>query len=166
MQSYNKTNICSECYANGSTIPHNDFSAGALWRATVHDHAAYMAKFKQPPHPIVAHGWFNKFTYRYDLLHMWDHHGITSTAVGCIFDYQVKQDGVLPGPNQQARLDFLNDDIKACSKARAVAHRLPMLKLSNLKRDGDFPDLHGQAIKAANTRAVVPYACELQARAP
>jgi hypothetical protein len=166
MQSYNDANCCSECSANGSTFPQNDFSAGALWRATEHDNAAYMAKFKQPLHPLVAHAWFNKFTYRYDLLHMWDHHGITSIAVGCIFDHHVKKaNGVLPGPNQQARLDFLNSDIKASNKMQAVAHRLPTLKLSNLMREGDFPDLHGQAIKAANTRAVTPYCMELQRRA-
>ena len=115
-------------------------------------------------HPLVAHAWFSKYTYRYDLLHMWDHHGITSTAVGCIFDHHVRRGSVLPGPNLQARLDCLNDDIKACESATAVTHKLPTLKLSNLTRDGDFPDLHGQAVKAANTRAVVPYCVELQRR--
>ena len=166
MQSYNNVNCCAECEANGSTLPHNDFSAGALWRATVRDHDAYMAKFRQPRHALVAHGWFNKHTYRYDLLHMWDHHGITSTAIGCIFDHHVKQaHGVLPGPNQQARLDFLNDDIKASYSMQAVSYRLPKLKLSNLSRETDFPELHGQAVKAANTRAAVPYCLELQRRA-
>ena len=85
MQGYKEANLCAECMANKSTIPFNDFSEGALWRGTMHDEAAYLAKFKQPPHPIVAHGWFSKHTYRYDLLHMWDHHGITSIALGCIF---------------------------------------------------------------------------------
>ena len=166
MQSYNDANCCAECDANGSTVPHSDFSADALWKATVRDHDAYMAKFKQPPHAMVAHGWFNKHTYRYDLLHMWDHHGITSTAIGCIFDHHVKQArGLLPGPNQQARLDFLNDYIKASYSCQGVHNRLPTLKLSNLMREGDFPDLHGKAIKAANTRAAAPYCMELQRRA-
>ena len=46
-----------------------------------------------------------------------------------------------------------------------MPHHLPKLKLSNLTREGDFPELHGQAVKAANTRAAVPYAVQLQARA-
>ena len=68
-------------------------------------------------------------------------------------------------PNQQARLDFLNDDIKASYSCQGVHNRLPTLKLSSLMREGDFPGLHGKAIKAANTRAAAPYCMELQRRA-
>ena len=164
MQSYNEANLCAECGANGSTLPHNAFSDGALWRPSCHDNDAYIAKFRKPLHPLVAHGWFNKLTYRYDLLHMWDHHGITSTAVGSIFQHHVKKGTCLPGANQQERLDFLNEDIKASYAMQGVTNKLPRLKLSNLHREGDFPDLHGQAVKAANTRAAVPYCKALQAR--
>ncbi len=48
---------------------------------------------------------------------------------------------------------------------QAVSYRLPKLKLSSLTREGDFPELHGHAVKAANTRAAVPYCLELQRRA-
>ena len=165
MVSYNSANCCAECDANGSTVPHNDFSDGALWRHTVRDNATYLAHFRQPLHPLVAHGWFNRFSYRHDILHMWDHHGITSTSVGCVLDHHVREaSAVLPGNNQQIRLDFLNDDIRAFNSARGVLNKLPKLKLSNLTKDG-FPDLHGQAVKAANTRSVIPYVVELQRRA-
>ena len=66
MQSYNEANVCGECEANGSDIPHSDFSDDAKWRSSCHDNEAYIAKFRKPLHPLVAHGWF-KPSYRYDL---------------------------------------------------------------------------------------------------
>ena len=61
-------------------------------------------------------------------------------------------------------MTFINDDIRGYYAAEQVSHRMPKLKLSNLFKDG-FPELHGQGVKAANTRALAPYIRHLQRRA-
>ena len=71
---------------------------------------------------------------------------------------------VVPGESQETRLRFINDDIRGFYTDRRVQNRMPPLKMSNLYKDG-FPELHGSAVKAANTRALVPYAMCLQERA-
>ena len=62
------------------------------------------------------------------------------------------------------RLEFLNDDIQGFYTPCRVSNRLPRLKRSNLK-DGDYPELKGNGVKAANTRALLPFLCDLQTRA-
>ena len=59
----------------------------------------------------------------------------------------------------------MNDDIRAYYSRNRVESRMPRLKLSNIKPDDGFPILHGQAIKAANTRHLFPYVLALQRRA-
>jgi len=114
---------------------------------------------------LTQHPFFNKHTYKLDVLHLADHYGISSHIVANIFWSHVHAASlVLPGATQEARLDFLNGDIRAFYSGNGVEARVPTLKLSNLKRDG-FPELHGNGIKAANTRALVPFAVDLQRRA-
>ena len=164
MKSYSEANICSECLADGGDYPHTDNTESAAWRPTCHTNSEYMAKYRTPLHPLLTSGWWSRLTYRYDILHLFDHHGITSTAVACIWNAHIVTDcidGILPGNNQQERLDFLNAEIVAYYGLYRVSHKLPCLKLSNLISDG-WPDLHGPTVKAANTRAVVPYVKESQ----
>ena len=105
------------------------------------------------------------YSYRLDLLHLIDHHGVASHVVGNIFWAHVRAaSAVVPGDNQEQRLAFLNDDVRAYYTARGVSNRLPKLKITNI-RDDEFPELKGNSVKAANTRSLVPYALELQQRA-
>ena len=71
---------------------------------------------------------------------------------------------VPPGTNIEERLGFLNADIAAYYQANNVSNRLPALSLGNIKVDM-FPELKGNGVKAANTRSILPYIAELQARA-
>jgi len=162
---YNSNSPCAFCKANTSTMPHSNYHSAAPWRATFRSEAEFQASLRQPLHPLVAAPWFFKDTYRLDLLHLLDHHGVASMVVANVVAMQVCFENlVTPGANQDQRLAFINDDIKAYYSARRVQHRLPPLKMSNVMKCG-FPDLHGPAIKAANTRALVPYALALQQRA-
>ena len=161
-----RQNCCTDCMANMHDVPHNDFSTTAAWRATLKDRAQYMGSLRVPLHPLAAHPWFNHMTYRFDLLHMVDHHGIANHIIGNILWHHVSQAGssdALPGGTTQERLDFLNADIVAFYQERHVADRVPRLHLSNIK--DDFPELKGNGIKAANTRGLVPYVTGLQQRA-
>ena len=150
---------------NTTTIPHNNYHRAAGWRFTIHNDAEFLAALRTPLHPLVAHSWFSRLTHRLDLLHLFDHHGIASHITANIFAKHIRHaTALLPGTTQEDRLDCLNDDIRGYYSAAGVAHRMPRLKLANLYKDG-FPELHGQAVKAANTRALVPYVKNLQLRA-
>jgi len=167
LKHYSAVQMCMHCEADKKDIPFHDFHGGAKWRSTILSNDAFMARVGEPRNPMVAHVWFNKYTYRYDLLHMLDHHGVASHIVGNILHAHLsseRETDVLPGSNMQERLGFLNSDIQAFYTAHKVANRLPPLKETNVK-DGHYPELKGNAVKAANTRALVPYVQILQQHA-
>ena len=58
----------------------------------------------------------------------------------------------------------MNSDVAAYYSAQHVNDRLPPFRLENIK-EGEWPVLKGQNVKAANTRAFVPYVKALQNRA-
>lgn len=164
---FSSNEVCCECRANISTMPHNNFNAEAAWRPTVVTNEEFRARLRRPLHPLVEHPVFSKYTFRYDLLHMLDHHGVASHVVANILWAHVSGDReseALPGDNEGERIEFLSSDMRAFYTQHQVANRMPALKLSNLKA-GDYPELKGNAVKAANTRALAPYALEVQRRA-
>ena len=129
--------------------------------------AEFLGSFRRPLHPLVSHPWWNSHTYRLDLLHLIDHHGIAGNIIGNTFWAHISGErmcDVLPGSTVESRLEALNIEIKEFYDANRVDNRLPKLKLDNIKSD-TFPELHGPAVKAANTRALVPYVLDLQRRA-
>ena len=56
---YNSLQLCGYCLANGTSHPHTDYSAGAAWRTSTVDNAAFKMRFRQPLHPLVEHEWFS-----------------------------------------------------------------------------------------------------------
>ena len=160
--------ICMACEANATTIPHNTFHANATWRGTVVCNQRFMDRIRTPLHPLAEHAFFTKYTYRYCLLHMVDHHGVGSHIVGNIVWTHLSGDrdcDVLEGANLEDRVTFLNAKLKAWYSEHRVQNKLPTVKATNFK-DGDrFPELKGNGVKAANTKAVIPFVLELQQRA-
>eukprot|EP00959_Pyramimonas_sp_CCMP1952_P203272 4250708-Pyramimonas_sp.AAC.1 len=69
-------------FLGDGACPHTDNSAGALWRGSVVDNVQFKARFRQPHHPLVDHAWFSIYSYRVDLMHMADHHGIANSVLG------------------------------------------------------------------------------------
>eukprot|EP00969_Alexandrium_andersonii_P061740 2721904-Alexandrium_andersonii.AAC.1 len=65
------------------------------------------------------------------------------------------------GPNQQARLDRVNQRLTERYGQRPGSHRLPTLTLANLVGSSGRAELTGPAVKAANTRAAAPFFAEL-----
>ena len=167
MPHYNSVEMCALCEAHTRLRPHNNFHADAAWRSTLVSNARFRERLRRPLHPLVDHCLFSKYTYRFDLLHMLDHHGVASHVVGNILWAHLAADrdcNVLPGDNQDERLAFLNSEVKAFYSHAKVTNRMPPLKLSNLKSDA-FPELKGNGVKAANTRALVPFVVDIQKRA-
>ena len=167
LQHYNGARVCMECKADTVVLPHNNFAEDAEWRTSRHSPQEYLDAIRRPLHDLVRHPFFNRLTYRYDLLHLLDHHGLTSQVVGNILYAHLAGDreaDVLPGTNTEERLGFLNADILAFYQANHVSNRLPALTMGNIKSD-IFPELKGNGVKAANSRSIMPYIAELQARA-
>jgi len=165
LRHFNAVKMCCFCNADTAETPHTDFGEHARWRNTVFTNGQFLRHLRAPRHPVVAHPWFNVHTYRLDLLHTLDHHGVANAVLGNVLWRHVHAPSpALPGSTQDERLAFLNEDIKSFYSQHAVANRLPPLRLGNL-RPADFPDLSGPVVKAANTRSLVPYGLELQRRA-
>ena len=159
--------MCSLCLANSSDYPFNDLMGNAAYKATLVDNETFLNRLRHPLHPLAGHAIFNKWTYRHDNLHNLDHHGLAGHVIANILYKHVSGERdaeVLPGENVDERLAFLNADIRAYYTAAKVENRLPPLKMDNLK-NGPWPVLKGQNVKAANTRALVPYVLQLQQRA-
>ena len=159
--------MCACCRANTTNTPFNNFHADARWRGTLVANAEYMARIRKPLHALVQDAVFNSQTYRFDLIHMCDHHGVTSHVIANVLWAHVSADregDIIPGDTVEDRLAALNMEVKEFYTRRRVSNRLPKIKRTNLK-DGDYPELKGNGVKAANTRALLPYACELQGRA-
>ena len=162
---FNALECCFLCAANTTTRPHNDYHADAGWRSTIKTDAEFSAALRRPLHPLVSHPMFSRWSYRLDLLHLLDHHGVASHVTANIMAMHLgHQNNVLPGASQDERMSFLNDEIQEWYSLRRVDCRLPRLRLASIYRDG-FPELHGNAVKAANTRALVPFVAELAKRA-
>jgi hypothetical protein len=163
---FNSLQPCAFCDANTTDLPHTDYSNGAMWRHTIRDNVGFLAHFRLPKHPFVDHALFSIHTYRLDIMHLLDHHGVTSLIAGNLIAIHVRdRDGILPGSTIDDRLDFFNSDMRACNSVSGVRNRLPPLRQSNLTGDSGYPDLHGPLVKASNTRSLVPYLVDLQERA-
>ena len=92
------------------------------------DNNAFLARIRRPMHDLVRHEILNRYTYRFDLLHMCDHHGVTSHVIANVLWSHVSSDregGSIPGDAVDERLDFVQDDIAGFYRARRVANRLP-----------------------------------------
>ena len=106
---FNGRNMCSWCWANTSYLPHTDYSDGALWRGTLVDNAVFMNRVRRPLHPLVDHPWFCIFSYRLDLLHLWDHHGVLSDITANVFwTHLSRANDILPGANQDCDHHYYN----------------------------------------------------------
>ena len=165
---YNGNEMCSLCLANDSTIPWNNFHETAAWRDTLVTNDQFLARLRRPLHPLAAHPIFNLHSYRHDLLHMIDVHGVASAIIANILWVHISPErlcNVLPGGTVDERLEFLHGDVLAYYQTTKAQNHMPKLKRDNIKTGSDPPDLRGNGIKAAVTRRFIPYVVELQARA-
>ena len=124
---FNAVQCCYLCGAtNGPGAPNNDFSRDALWKGTLKSNRNFKDTFRRPLHGLTAHDFFNIHTYRLDLLHLLDHHGVTSLCIGNImWPAIVTRSRTVPGETQDARLKFVNDDIRSYYSLQAVQSRMP-----------------------------------------
>ena len=144
---------CTECLANRSNRPFTDLRGGAAWRGsetmpTEH----YVARARLPLHPIMASPFFTRWACFPDLMHMMDCKGVTSVVLGGLLHILLRERRL--GPNQSARLARFNSKMKEWYDDHPGSNRMARILMNNVTADG-WADLHGPAIKAANTRSAV-----------
>ena len=92
-------------------------------------------------------------------MHVEDHKGVTCIVAGSILVKLVTTCARL-GSTQQIRLDMLNKEMKEFQSIHKIEHRMPPLRLEDLRRSG-WANLQGKVVKAANSRALLPFLEEL-----
>ena len=157
---YNAVEPCSECPCNRSTIPYTDLSSTARWRELVLALDMYIARAKHPLHPLLACRWVWRFFFPLDCMHIMDCNGCTSIVAASVIRHLVLQERRL-GANQQTRMNNINTLLVAFYDARPNSHRMPAIRLSNLVNEAGWAQLHGRAVKAANTRGLTPFLVQL-----
>ena len=149
----NAVDCCSECLANRTSRPFTDLRGVAAWRGSEEmptEH--YLARVRQPLHPIMASPFFTRWCCFPDLMHMMDCKGVTATVLGGLLHYLLTN--VLLGSNRDIRLATINAKMKEWYDAHPGSHRIPRILMGNTTLNG-WAELHGPAIKAANTRSAV-----------
>ena len=114
----------------------------------------YISRFSFPRHPLVASHYMTKFFLRLDKMHIFDLKGIIAIAAGSLLLNLVQNCNAL-GRTQQARMNNLNAQMAAFQEKQP--HKMPPLRIIDLSKDGGWATLSGKLIKAANTRALVPW---------
>ena len=90
-------------------------------------------------------------------MHLLDCGGVAALVAGSVIHRLVLDCRAL-GMTQQARMHAINHRLHLWQRNRGTS-RMPPLKLSNLIQDG-WACLTGPAIKAANTRSILPFLVE------
>ena len=70
------------------------------------DNTEYLARIRRPMHELAKHEVFSCYTYRYDLLHSCDNHGVTSHMIGNVLWSHVSADregGIIAGHTVEDR---------------------------------------------------------------
>ena len=148
---YNSEEVCSECLANRTDHPYTDLRRGASWRLTTPlGKAAYLARCRQPLHPLLAHPMATRLLCFLDVMHMVDCKGVASWVFGGVLNTLLKEPAL--GANQKERLRRINQERLQWYKNNPGIIKLPRLLLHSHRQQDGWAELAGPAFKAAVTR--------------
>lgn len=153
-----KGGCCFRCAATPQSL--QDFSLQAPWRGQRLSHWDLISRILEQGKtvsPIFAAPGVTSATFQIDWLHCADH-GVAADFLGNFLWSMLSK---FPGASKAARCENLWLDLQNWYDHAAVEDRLDTLKLSMLKAAKQAPKLRS---KAAQARALVPYARELSER--
>ena len=145
---------CPHCRCDRAARPWTDLRVGALWRNSCEmSRDEFVNRCRRPFHPIVASRFTWKYFFYVDAMHVLDCRGVASVVYGSLIDTVIN----LPscGRSQEERLRRVNLFLKEFYDENTGSCRLPWIKLSNVHLEA-WSELHGPAIKAANSRQAAP----------
>lgn len=108
-----------------------------------------------PRHPLTLSHYWCKYFVRVDAMHCKDLRGMHAIAAGSLMMHLVSNCGAL-GSTQQARLDTLNQRMRRWQITNGTSHLMPLIRMQDLKTV-HWHMLSGKLVKAANTRALIPF---------
>ena len=164
LASYNQaeSDCCGWCLGDRANRPLTDLRRKALWRQTESmSNDMFMARLLEKNHPICRAPWCNKYFFRLDVMHVYDHHGICCIVVGSSIKDLLRN--VALGPNQEARLNLVNSLLQEFNQRSHSSVTIPPLRLDNLTLDG-WAELHGPLYKSAICRHMSSFSLQLVER--
>ena len=155
--SYNAPDeVCPECLADRCIRPFTNLLESAEWRPTESlPLVAYLARCREPLHPLLESKYVTPWFCFADLMHMMDCKGVAALVYGAILSALMKLPGL--GPNRKERLATINEDRLNWYRANPRAHRLPKILMNNLVSTDKWFDLCGPGIKSAMTRTAAQW---------
>jgi hypothetical protein len=154
---------CMRCDGDKGSLPISDFSAGAKWKCVMHTPEELILR------PLTNH-WLltvkgvTHYTFVYDPMHCQDIGSSSHVVANVLFDVFYKE---LKGNNAKKLAELNNLVREAYDSARVEANkRVNWVDLKHFVKDKDaphqdYPDLQHSAIKARQTRYMVPMAYQL-----
>ena len=167
MKGYNHNELCGWCFTNRTDKPWTDLGSSAAWQRHRCDNDQFLARLR-PGHGLLSWPGLNMWMCRIDPLHINDYKGVSSLIFGSIVWDIARPDNagffstVVGGcASLGDRFQALDSLYCSHSKAFGVSHRLPPISMralfGDLSPQSEFPQLRGPGVKAASTRASMPY---------
>ena len=119
----------------------------------------FMARLSEKNHPISRAPFCNKFFFRLDVMHIFDHHGIACINFASTVRPLIATCATL-GDTQTRRLEAVNIMLAKFNTDRRLSVTIPPLQLANLSLD-DWAELHGPLYKSAICRHAADFSLEL-----
>ena len=154
---------CMRCDGNKDSLPISDFSAGAKWKRVMHTPEELIAR-PLSYHWLLTVKGVTHFTFVYDPMHCQDIGSSSHVVANVLFDVFYKE---LKGNNAKKLADLNELVKKAYDSAEVEANRrVKWVDVKHFVPNKDaphqhYPDLQHSAIKARQTRYMVPMAFEL-----
>ena len=155
--------VCGFCLADRSDLNYLNLQEDSEWRATeIVTTAAFIARLRCPHHPLNDAPFFTLWFVRIDIMHNLDCKGVLSILQGGALWLVCHDTRRKLGNTIAARLQEINRRKDAFFKLHGVANRMPDIRAENISEGPDgFVTLSGTVVKAANTRALLPFVKEL-----
>ena len=132
----------------------------------MYDMDQYAHKYKhQGTHPLQYFVGTSAYTSFLDLMHVVDHKGVAAYVFGSLLWGIMTTKEI--APTYATTLAIINDEIKQFYARNGVQNRMPPITVECIIQDDktkSYPCFSNPAVKAANTRALLPYFAELAIR--
>ena len=156
LPSYNSINdVCPDCLADRNFRPFTDLQESAKWRPseTLISAMSFRARCREPLHPLIACVFFWRFFTLIDLMHLMDCKGVLALVFGSVLMLLLTEPRL--GRTRELRLQAFNKLLEEWYVDHPGVLRMKRILISNITLDG-WGNLHGPAIKSANTRGALP----------
>ena len=145
---------CPECCGNRTSRPVTDLQGSAAWRTTmITSVRPYVERMRKPLHPLASSKLMWRGLFYADYMHICDVHGCNAIIYGSLICILLLDPRL--GRTKAARLHSVNKFMAEWYEENPGVAKLPHVIESNLKLN-HWSEMHGPAIKAANSRNAAP----------